>query len=202
LLDLITSTPERWAAYQQEARELGRIGPNVDIPFAEAQVLSRQFTVDLSIARHIGLELRALEPVLETLRARRWRLFVAPDGAGNFVTSDRPVALAHSDGAPERPDRPLGHGVPGTSVFFPISRSLFAVGSFESPGGVQELDAQGVALFNTVTFRNAYREVYCADSRDIFMHDGKRVRAEDAPALLPSKTNQEREELNVQAALD
>lgn len=197
VLNLVTASSESWEAYQREAKEKGRIGSDVNLTFSQARELADAYNVDVPTARHIDLELQMLEPILQTLTSRQWTLYIAGPGAGKFVSSDRPVALAHSDGATESLRRPLAHGMTGTSLYFPINRELCAVGRFEGVSGIRQLDAEGVALFNAVTYRNAHRELYCADWKDSLMHDGRMVCAADVLALITATAaNSERGDFN------
>ncbi|SOD25239.1 Protein of unknown function [Variovorax sp. YR752] len=183
VLAILTKSPESWDRYQREARSMGRIGADTDVSFDDARAFAAGFTVNLSTADHIGFELLAHEPVLKTLADRKWTLCIAEPEAGNFVTSDRPVTLAHSDGATAGPDRPLAHGIPGTDLYFPIDRQLMAIGRFEGPSEVRTLDAESVAALNSITFANAHREVYCADRKDRLMDEGKMLHAQDVLGL-------------------
>ncbi|SCX52980.1 DUF4238 domain-containing protein [Variovorax sp. EL159] len=184
VLDLLTADEESWNSYQRIAREHGRINTEEDFfSLADGRAFAAGYTVELPTSYHIGLELMVLEHVLKTLVERKWTLCIAGPEAGNFVTSDRPVTLVHSDGATAGPDRQLAHGIPGTDLYFPIDRRLMAIGRFEGPSEVRTLDAESVAALNSITFANAHREVYCADRKDRLMHEGKMLHAQDVLGL-------------------
>jgi Protein of unknown function (DUF4238) len=132
-MEIALATPERWASQMRQARAAGAIGSELDVPYEEMRdfVHQGEYTVSVPTARHVESEFRSHDAVLRCLVARHWTLYVAKAGAGHFFTCDDPVVLVHSDGSPSTMTRPVGYGLTGTTVFFPINRELFASGTFE-----------------------------------------------------------------------
>lgn len=168
MLDVALATPERWASQLRRAKASGAISSDADVPYERLRERYRngEYEIQVSTARHIDIEFKTHDPVLRTLVARKWMLCVAQPGAGSFVTSDHPLVLAHSDGTLPTMKNPVGHGNAETTVFFPINRELFAVGTFEGPAGVQRMSAGGVAYLNAIILMHADRELYSSDPRN------------------------------------
>lgn len=124
-----------------------------------------EYTIEVANASHIFNEFNVFEDVLRTLVARKWALCVAPADSGGFITSDHPICLMSSNGSPSELRRPVGHGLMETTVLFPISRDLAAVGTFEGENQVVRLSREGVAAMNDFVIRHAERQVYAADDK-------------------------------------
>ena len=73
------------------------------------------------------------------------------------VTCDHPVTPIFKD-----PNRrgPIGHGLPGTEVSFPLNARQALLGVCENPFAVSiEANAEQVASINRRTVHHAYRQV-------------------------------------------
>ncbi len=178
---MTVATRERYANQVRRATEAGFLRPGVAVPYEKMRdfVERNEYTVSVPTGRHLLMELKMHQVVLESLVDRRWLLVRAADGTGDFVTSDCPVALTNSDGAPPSHHRPLGHKTRGTSLLFPLTRRLFAIGTFEGPSGIFFANQSQVAALNTSTLQHAYREVYASSSKAAFELGGKLVTAAD-----------------------
>lgn len=186
VMDMALASPERWAAQLRQARAAGAISSDSDVPYEQLREFHRrgEYTIEVPTARHIDIEFKTHDTVLRTLLDRQWTLCIAQPGAGHFMTSDHPLVLVHSDGTPSTMMRPVGHGLTGTTVFFPINRELFAVGTFEGPAGVRHMNARSVANQNAIMLMHADRELYGSDRRDRVLIGAVEVFASDLPEQL------------------
>jgi hypothetical protein len=101
----------------------------------------------------------------ELLKRRSWTLLIAPRATPDFITGDTPVSLVPT----ERISRavrnwPLGFGMPGTIVFYPLTPRLAMLGAL-SPGGplpptVKELAAHMIAEVNSATISASQRWIF------------------------------------------
>ncbi|MDR5881927.1 DUF4238 domain-containing protein [Caballeronia sp. LZ032] len=82
---------------------------------------------------HIEQELPMYREIFPYLRDRQWRLWIAPENGGGFVTSDHPVSIVWQ----ERPTvgSMLGFASPKSSLAFPLSRTMAIAGHFDAQGG-------------------------------------------------------------------
>jgi hypothetical protein len=186
IMDMALATPERWASELRQARAAGAISSDTDVPYEKLREFHRQgaYPIGVPTARHVDIEFKTHATVLRTMVDRHSTLYIAGPGAGNFVTSDHPLVLTHSDGPPASMTRPVGHGLTGTTVFFPINHELFAVGTFEGSAGVRQMNARGVANLNGIMLMHADRELYGPDRRARVLVGTDEVFAADLPDRL------------------
>jgi hypothetical protein len=109
--------------------------------------------------------MHSLEAVLRTLLDRKWVVLLAPKETGGFITCDHPVCLMFSDPKKRGGFRPVGHGLMGTEVIFPVSRRMAVVGAFELQEDTVTLSDDWVAWINGALVAYANRQVYAADPR-------------------------------------
>lgn len=131
---------------------------------------------------HIANEMKVLLEVIRAMSARKWSLFIAPKDSGGFITSDNPVMLFHSDESPDHSHRPVGHGLMRTTLLFPVTRELMAIGKFEKGGAVMEIGPDDVAHFNSQVLHRAHRQIYAVNDRFQFEDwttDGQYLRGVD-----------------------
>ncbi len=190
-MDLVLATPERWESQARKARAAGHIPHDSDVTYEQIKDFHErgEYKVIVPTTRHIGYEFKVFEPVLRTLVDRKWTLCVAAPNSGGFIATDNPVCLMHSDGEPTTLMRPVGHGLTGTTVLFPVSRDLLAVGTFEGEGGVRTLPREFVAYFNALLMGYADKQVFAADDRFFFSQGpGKPLRrGGDLPRLVQAR---------------
>jgi len=143
--------------------------PDVPYETLKAQLTEGAFKFVTTTGEHARTELHALDGLINILAARTWRWVRAAQDSGGFITSDHPVCLNWI----KRPRgfAPLGYGLSGTSVYFPLSPSLAVIGEFD--GLTEDLSANVymVASFNRRMLNNAKRQVYMAD-HDFRVFDG------------------------------
>ncbi|MFV3130047.1 DUF4238 domain-containing protein [Niveispirillum sp. KHB5.9] len=162
-MDMITATPQRWAASLKRARGEGYPDELADISYEEARkfVDEKQYEIAIPNNRHLRTELSAFETALQLLYKRRWLLLKAPPKATGFITSDHPMCLMW-----QRPRPGLsgpGLGLKDTQVIFPISNELAMVGTFEGQNGEMDAPATLIAATNGIIAAHAERQVYARD---------------------------------------
>jgi hypothetical protein len=112
----------------------------VDLDEFREFVKADEYTIEFSQNHHIKELLTALLPVAADtiaplLAARHWVLCVAQDGAGHFITTDRPVFLTWTIEVPPFFENSPGFALENTLVLFPISKTLLIYGKFDGPRG-------------------------------------------------------------------
>jgi Protein of unknown function (DUF4238) len=123
-------------------------------------VVEEQYRVSVPTERHISNEMIGLDAVLPYLFKRKWALLKCENNSGGFVASDHPVCLMWSD--PQKRG-PVGHGLPGTEIVFPICSRLAMLGSFEIEEDEIVAPEQLVAAVNGAVIQFAERHVYARD---------------------------------------
>lgn len=172
------------------AAKAGFVDPNSGVTFDQMRefVTRGEYEIKVPTERHLDIEFRVFEEVLKTMVARRWTLIKASPSAGHFVTSDQPVFLVSTGPEPAHQARHLGHGLKRTALFLPLTRHLFAIGTFEGQANVVETDAVGVAELNAQVLANAYREVYAPTTDAAFALGEQLVTATGVLGALHSAT--------------
>lgn len=163
MLLLATQTPERW---KSQVARMRRDGVSIPDDFTWERMkrfAESDYRINLSNNIHVELMLHGVDTVLHLLDARRWTLLVAVSGAPSFVCSDRPVALRFT--VPVQRPTPIGLGLPGTEVVFPISKRMALVGAFRTgPNVVASATAVTVGRVNAAIADYADRFIYSADA--------------------------------------
>lgn len=167
-----TASREAYDAHEELTREQRQAANISDFPYEiiKAYVDNDQYSVELSTMHHIEQELPMFREIFPYLRDRRWRLWIAPEESGGFVTSDHPVGIvwqeSHADGTMP------GFASPNSSVSFPLSQNMAISGHFDIQGGTYIASREHVAAINTITICFADRQVYSEDERFEYMWDG------------------------------
>ena len=175
--------PERYESYRQQKKATGKELP--DYETMKQYVESENYDIRYGHGHHLQYELESIDNlVFPFLSQRKWSLFIAEEGSGDFVCSDHPVALMSVGGPPKNPDHPYNIGGPGlaqndTALTMPLNRrmALFAVlGDFSYIGTVSEMT---VALVNEITIRSATKQIYCSNLDFKFLEDVKMKNGRD-----------------------
>lgn len=174
VMDLTLAKRERWESQVKRAVAAGHLSPDLGVTYEEAKDFHERgdYTIEVPTTRHIGTEFHMFEPVLQTMADRQWQLCIAGPDSGGFITTDHPVCLMHSEGHAYDLSRPLGYGLPGTSVVFPLTRELLAVGTIGGQSGVLTLTKGQVAYFNTLILGYADRQIYAPHGKWVFAPQG------------------------------
>ncbi|MBV9983459.1 DUF4238 domain-containing protein [Bradyrhizobium sp.] len=163
ILAVQLSTKERWERQLARMRKDGYLEGVLDVPYEtlKAQLEEGAFKFVTTTGEHARTELYALDNLINILAARTWRWVRASNDSGGFITSDHPVCLNWI----RRPRgfAPLGYGLSGTTVYFPLSPNLAVIGEFDGPMEDLSADVYMVANFNRRILNNAKRQAYMAD---------------------------------------
>jgi hypothetical protein len=190
-MGLLLATPERWARQTAKMKKGGYLPPDADTDYEKMKAFVREgeYRVETATERHITLEMGAFDKILPHVFGRGWVLVEAPKCSGGFVTSDHPVCLTWSEPAKGPGIRPIGLGLRGTEIVFPVSPRIAAIGAFEIEDGTYSADDAMVASINGTIIAFAERQVY---ARDLNFHYALRDAHPCAknwdrmPALMPS----------------
>jgi hypothetical protein len=165
IMSLQTSTKERWDSQLAKAKAAGYMEGIKEVPYEEirASVVNRDFRFVTTTSEHARVELNAFDKLLHVLAQRRWRCLRAEPNSGGFITSDHPVCLFWNK--PPRGFAPLGYGLTGTTVTFPVSPLLALEGRVGGPADDLVLDVFSVGLFNRRMIENAHRQIYAANDK-------------------------------------
>ena len=150
-----TDTPEKFAALMAEAKAAGNVRKDIEADFEKHRVFlaSRRFTMSFTPGFHVPGEFQGVDRMIRRLMERRWMLLEAEEDTCGFVTTDRPLTLFKSDGSQIKPGENLGLATPGTSVLFPLSPKLVALGTHNMNEGVTGLSRALVAKTNLTLIR-------------------------------------------------
>jgi len=167
ILDMSLATRERW---ESQVRQMIKAGVWDAPPIVPYEQLKKDnddggYRITVPRARLIQMEFKVFDSVLPHLVGRNWTLCIASTGSGGFITSDHPVCLMWSDGSPSTSNRPVGYGLTGTTVVFPLTSELLMVGIFDGAGGRRALTPLQVATFNGIVAHHVERQVYASNSQ-------------------------------------
>lgn len=173
MMDQTLATKERWESTVKQMRDAGRELPN-GVTYEQLREFQVRGEYDIHMNREwfIRLEVDMFATVLQTLGARRWRLYVSGDRTGPFITSDRPVVLTWN-----RPDQvpPMFRNSPGfavgnTEVYFPLNHRMAVVGSFEDDQeGTHQADLRTIAVANTKMIEHAFAQIYTKSKEFVYV---------------------------------
>ena len=163
-MELTLATKERWERKTNEMKAAGIDGMD-EVTYEQMKTFFDKGEYDIHMNREwfIKLEVQSFEAVLRTLLDRKWRLYVAEDGKGPFVTSDRPVVLTwnHPEKIPAMMQKSPGHGMTDTEVYFPLNHHMALVGTFEDgKQGTHPAETPMIAVANTRMIEHAFEQLY------------------------------------------
>ena len=165
MLQLATTTRERWESQMRQANEAGYVGlgANVDYDQMRDFVERDEFDVNLSTGHHLSMELPLIDKILPFMFERRWILLRAEKNTTGFVTSDYPACLLWSEPKERGIFQSPGHGLRGTQLLFPISNELAMIGAFDLENDERDADQNLIARVNTALISHSERQVYARD---------------------------------------
>lgn len=155
-----------------KAKSEGFIPDDEDLPFEEAAAFIRsdQYRIDVDTTESILGELGVFETIFDTLALRWWSLVIPDPEAPDLVTCDHPVTVVFKD--PSRRG-PIGYGLSGTEVSFPLGPRHALVGVLENPLRPQfTARPEEVANLNSRTVHHADRQVYAKSRRAVILRRG------------------------------
>lgn len=180
MLGLVLASKGNWQSLTDEMRDAG-VPLRADITYEEMKAFQekKKYNILIDQTHLINMELQMLEPVFATLAKRNWCFVEAKEG--QFITSDDPAVLTN------RPDNPMaggpvGHGMGGTMLFFPLSSELSLIGTFESLPERMEYSSDQVRSANSLIANYSTRQIYARDGNfEIILKDGTVCAGRDLP---------------------
>jgi Protein of unknown function (DUF4238) len=163
MLAVQLSSKERWERQLARMRKDGYLEGIADVPYEtlKAQLEQGAFRFVTTTSEHARTELHTLDKLINILARRTWRWVRAAPDSGGFITCDHPVCLNWI----KRPKgfAPLGYGLSGTTVYFPLSPDLAVIGEFDGPKEDLFADVYMAAIFNRRILNDTKRQAYMAD---------------------------------------
>lgn len=145
-------------------------------------IRSGKYNVGFEQTYYIQRMMALLPKLTGVLSKRTWHVMrsISPDT--HFVCSDHPVSLVPKTPLP-LPMGP-GYGMPETLVFFPVSRRVALVGTFEGETHPKDLDRNQVAWITGYTAYHAVRYVYSATKEIAWLDGALNVRGTEELLML------------------
>ncbi len=175
LMSITTATKERWESTLRKMREDGvEVDENVSYEQTKEFWERGEYKINVPTESHIDVEFQHIDIILPFLFNRGWKLAIASDGAGPFITCDRPVCLTWK--YPEKLSPAMRHspgfGMKDTEVVFPISKNMAIIGEFEIKNQIVTAQREMVSYINSRIIYFAISQVYVPDLSFGFI-DGK-----------------------------
>jgi len=157
----VTAANEGWDSIVSDLRAEGKKIDKSDWEGIRKFIESGQYRASLNQNFRMGVVLEMLKPTFGLLASRKWTILRAPADGPAFICSDRPLSVRWTDPAKMGGLSPAP-GMFGTSVLFPLNKSLALIGMFEGNLPPRQVTAHEIAFFNTWTALFADRYLYTA----------------------------------------
>jgi Protein of unknown function (DUF4238) len=162
----------RFDQMREENPEMAEVDLNAFREFVRSDAYSIDFPQNYHINNLLTALLPAADAIAPYLAARHWVLWEAQDGAGHFITTDRPVHLSWTVRVPPMFEDNPGFALENTVVVFALSKGLAMFGKFDGPSGaVIPANAKQVALMNRIIARSVVRFIYSTDENFAWQKD-------------------------------
>lgn len=173
IMAMTFESKDRWESQISQIKRDERETISVGTTYEKMKDLFEQgiFEVAISKEHQIQMELLGMQQITELLHQRKWLLLERGDDAGEFITTDNPVSLTFNDPG-SSPFLSPGFGLPGTMVYFPVSKRLALVGEFNGAEGVRSANKYLVAILNSKMIANSYRRVLASKSNFNYIAKG------------------------------
>lgn len=163
IMGLALATKERWEGQLRQMKKDGvKVNENITYEQLKEFFDRGEYNIVLNNEHHIGLEFTGQDAVLQALGRRRWKLYISNDEIGCFITGDRPVVITWNkpNEIPVMMRRSPGFGMRETEVYFPLTKHLALLGTFEGEDIVEDAKIYTVALANLRIIEHAFNQVY------------------------------------------
>lgn len=121
---------------------------------------------DIEQNYHIKHALRMIDNLLPHLGKRNWSVLLPPPKKQYFITSDNPVVLAWSYA--QNFNRPIGYGLDGTDIIFPINKNIALLGRFEFLPAQINLSKIDLAKINNMIANYSDRYLYSCENEVVW----------------------------------
>lgn len=177
IMDISLSSEERWKKSQKDS------GDKHEISYADAKDFfeSKKYKITTNKEYHIELEFKLTDVIYPYLHARNWQLITSSHKENTFLTSDNPVRLDwnNQEEIPEFYRRSPGFAMKNTTVYFPLTRHHYLIGTFDKASGYLEGPSELVAACNSHTISFAYKQVFSPDSKAKFLAEDSSISSVD-----------------------
>jgi hypothetical protein len=160
IIDMLGSDQRLFKHHVAKAKADGLVPQDVNVSFDAISkfIDDEQYSIEISTGESLALELNGLPNTLHLLGSRYWSLVIASRDAPDFVTCDHPVVVVFKD---PKMRGPVGYGLAGTEVTFPLNTRHTLLGVLEDPLQPKfEARAEQVALINSRTVHYSDRQIY------------------------------------------
>lgn len=134
----------------------------------------KTYSLEWRTGWHLDHMMSSWKQIANLLEQRKWLLVVSDKKIGEFICTDRPVALMFTDD--EVPARMSpGFGLPNTRVFFPLNRRMVLIGQYDfAYNGTERATPELVAVANSVQLNYQRKFVYSSRKDFVLLdHTGK-----------------------------
>ena len=170
IASMLTSDRRIYESHVARAKRDGFISKDAHVPFEKVEKFVRedQYAVEISTTENLQQEFCiSFNNIFDMLASRSWSLVIADADAPDFVTCDHPVAVVFKDNGRHGP---IGYGLPGTEVSFPLGPRHAVLGVLENPLRPQiTARTEEVAALNSRTVYHADRQVYAKSRRALIL---------------------------------
>lgn len=176
-MGIVLASEHSFMTHMKRMSDSGESLPDVSYSRVKSFYDSKKYAFDVPRERHISSEMKLWDVVLELLKKRNWALLCTDGNTKPFITSDNPVSLSwiNDDDMLFPPRSSFGFGSRGTEVFFPVSKSLGLVGTFEGRQGVYQVSEKLVAIINTLALRNARHHIFAPSLAFKLLWSGEQI---------------------------
>ena len=161
-------TKESWDKSVAEMKAAGVWNEEAGVTYEDMRDALKGAKFEIPKELNIAVEIDHHDHLTELLWNRKWKMLVAAEGSGGFVTTDDPVCLRWADGQGHGGLSP-GFGMQRTEIIFPLSTTLALRGTFDGEENVIDADASTVGTVNSLVISNARNQVYAHDHSFKFM---------------------------------
>ncbi len=164
LMGLMLSDKGRWEATLNEMRQDGiEIDKNISYEQMKKFYESGEYDIITPTESHIVTEFQGIDAILPYLFQRGWKLVLASEETGPFITCDGPVSIAwkHPDKVPPlyRRCRP-GFGMKDAELVFPVTKNIALIGEFETENQIIHATKTLVSAINRRILSFAFSQIY------------------------------------------
>jgi hypothetical protein len=166
---LTVQSRERWDSTVKDMIKDGAIDKPPPVGYEDMKrfIDKGEYTFSYPPGSHVPLEFAGQDAVLRTLVDRKWLLLTIDRAEGEFITTDLPVCLLRTSGDAASLRHPVGHGLLNTTVLFPLTTDLLAMGSFEGRSGTVHADRNHIADVNLALATHCDSSIFARTDRFI-----------------------------------
>ena len=168
-LDLLVSDEKIWEKHVQKAKEAGEDFPDASFEKFKSFIERGEFDFKFHPQENLRSEFNAQDKVLSLFGQRDWSVLLAPENGPEFICSDHPVTLVWKKAR----NGPIGYGLRGTEVFFPLGPKVGFYGVYESPlKKLVNCHPRNIGIMNMRLCNGAEHHVYSTHENFVIWYKG------------------------------